>query len=119
MGTHSIPAHVSEWLDEDRRHAGVGEGEEAEEEDEGSGDEAHPRLACYWFGSLVQTQFIFCSHPSPAVTTCVTVLSRKYQPDQPCYLYFGEDFPGKLFKLDLYSCVVYHPRHSNPKNCGD
>ena len=69
--------------------------------------------------SLVQTQFIFCSHPSPAVTTCVTVLSRKYQPDQPCYLYFGEDFPGKLFKLDLYSCVVYHPRHSNPKNCGD
>ena len=48
--THSIPAHVSEWLDEDRRHAGVGEGDEAEEEDEGSGDEAHPRLACYWFG---------------------------------------------------------------------
>ena len=50
LGTHSIPAHVSEWLDEDRRHAGVGEGDEAEEEDEGSGDEAHPRLACYWFG---------------------------------------------------------------------
>ena len=67
--------------------------------------------------SLVQTQFIFCSHP--AVTTCVTVLSRKYQPDQPCYLYFSEDFPGKLFKLDLCSSVVYHPRHSNPKNCGD
>ena len=67
--------------------------------------------------SLVQTQFIFCSHP--AVTTCVTVLSRKYQPDHPCYLYFSEDFPGKLFKLDLYSSVVYHPRHSNPKNCGD
>ena len=60
--------------------------------------------------SLVQTQFIFYSHPSPAVTTCVTVLSRKYQPDQPCYLYFSEDFPGKFCKLDLYSSVVCHPK---------